>query len=82
VNFDNSSALSIYPNPSNDRIYIKASQTELESLKIYSILGQDVGNKVAILESHEGMLVLDIQSLAKGIYIIKTSSSVQKLLVE
>jgi Secretion system C-terminal sorting domain len=82
VNIDNSSALSIYPNPSNNRIYIKASPTELESLKIYSILGQDVGNRIQVLEMHEGLLVLDIQSLTKGIYIVKTNVSVHKLLVE
>lgn len=82
INIDNSSTLSIYPNPSNSRIYIKAKQTDLESLKIYSILGQDVSNNIHVIESNEGLLILNIESLAKGIYIIKTNASVQKLLVE
>ena len=58
--------VNIYPNPSNDKIYISNLTEENTSIKIYDIKGGLVlENRISNKE------YLDISSLAKGVYQIK-----------
>ena len=58
--------VNIYPNPSNDKIYISNLTEENTSIKIYDIkAGLVLENRISNKE------YLDISSLAKGVYQIK-----------
>lgn len=62
-----SNAISIVPNPASDRIHIVTNQTDLQSIVIYDVLGNEV------LHS-DYQADLNISNLSKGVYIVKVSS--------
>ncbi|MCF1421896.1 T9SS type A sorting domain-containing protein [Mangrovimonas futianensis] len=61
---------SVYPNPTNDLIYVK-SLTSLNSLSIYNLMGQEVMNTNDV-KSSEG---IDISHLTSGTYLLKVIGS-------
>lgn len=66
------SAISIYPNPVKDKLYIKLpSEANIASLRLYDILGKEI-NTYHISNSNN---ILDVVSLPKGIYIVTLESN-------
>ena len=65
VDDQNQLDISIYPNPTSDRIYIEGNYTQLKAV-VYDILGKQVMNK-SITNS------IDISQLDKGVYILQLS---------
>ena len=72
--------VSIYPNPFDEVVYIESdSSVAIESLKIYSILGQ------LILEKEDNFNQIDVSKLKSGVYFLKlstTSGNLTKKLVK
>lgn len=66
--------ITIYPNPTNNRITILGSATEIKTITIYSISGQDVTSITKVLSKGEGKVVLDLSQLTPGIYNLKTTT--------
>jgi hypothetical protein len=64
--------LSIYPNPVENTLFIKTSNT-IDSIQIYNMLGQVVLTKSPLLNNME----LDLSNLSSGNYIVKVQSNNQ-----
>ena len=80
VRFTINATMVIYPNPTAGLITIQASVSELETLIVYNALGQNVTNHVRITTINEGVKQLDLQELASGVYMVKTSTMVNRII--
>lgn len=67
--------LKVYPNPASETLYFPAEMVGSE-VSIYDFTGRAV--KAAKLENS----ALDIQSLQKGVYLVKVNKAVTKLIIE
>jgi hypothetical protein len=65
--------LKVYPNPTNELVFIKLEENSFFDLKLYNLLGQQVDFKTNQLQS----TTLNLSSFPKGIYflIIQTKES-------
>lgn len=75
VYFDhqNKQEIIIYPNPATENITIEGLSSQVNQIEIYNMLGQEVSSFVAIIQSSESYLQLDISLLKPGIYYLKTN---------
>ncbi|MCJ8292500.1 MAG: DUF2341 domain-containing protein [Crocinitomicaceae bacterium] len=74
------SRISVYPNPTNDFVFIENSKSELNSsLGIYNELGQSMLQRVDILQLSPNKLQLDLSKLSNGIYLITTGCSITRV---
>lgn len=73
------SGIKIYPNPTNSEITIVANILELEEIKIFNTLGQDISIFTTIKEVSEGLTIIDLSSLSSGIYYVKTKTTANKV---
>jgi len=64
--------LKIFPNPGSDRIYINGEYSDLNSVRIFSTDGKLMHCDVIL--NGESDLVIDINSLEKGYYILEIRS--------
>jgi hypothetical protein len=71
--------LVIYPNPTNGKVTLQANKQELEGIKIYSLLGQDVTNKTFRLLTSDGNVVIDLSNLPSDFYIFKSKTTYKKV---
>ena len=72
---DNSNALLIYPNPAQDYLTmtLEVEQKEDISVKIYNAMGQMVKNDVLTEQSGRVTYNIDVQGLAKGVYMLQVT---------
>ena len=68
-------SISIYPLPAKDKLYIKALNNQIDVIKIYSLDGRKVFEKVVNSTSEE--LRIDTSALVNGTYLINLSNSNQ-----
>ncbi|MBL7914795.1 MAG: T9SS type A sorting domain-containing protein [Bacteroidia bacterium] len=68
--------ISIFPNPTNNKITIRLTETaeKVSSVNIFNIYGQEV-KSIRIAPAHTA--VIDISDLAQGVYFIKLNNSNQ-----
>ena len=71
----------VFPNPSHDQITVLGKQKELENLKIYNYLGQDVTNMAKTVNNDGSKTVIEISGLRPGLYFIKSESDCKILTV-
>ena len=64
----NDRSLNIYPNPSIDNITVKGVPPDVDYVKIYNLLSQEVSFFVEIIRSDESNLKLGISLLEPGLY--------------
>ena len=67
---ENTTSISIYPNPANDRLFIEA-EAEIENVVIYDIYGR---HQVTETPSHQEMTSVNVSGLNTGIYFIKINT--------
>ena len=79
VRIDKLAEMVIYPNPTNNQVTVEGDVLELEQLRIYNSLGQDVTSKTKIITQNNTRLVIDMSSLTTGIYHFTTEHSVTKV---
>jgi hypothetical protein len=72
------SSFTIYPNPSQGEITIKALSYDNEAVSVYSITGQRI---LTTQLDDVGMGTLDLTGYASGIYIIKIDDTSQKMIL-
>jgi hypothetical protein len=65
INYENSEAMSLYPNPANEKLYLKNSNYNNATILIFDLQGKKVLDRKVDSES------IDISNLNKGIYVIK-----------
>jgi hypothetical protein len=77
VNIENltNSAIKIYPNPAYDQVILIGNALELEQIKVFNTLGQDVSIFTKIIEKNEGKTIIDLSNLISGKYYIKTKNT-------
>jgi len=61
----------IYPNPSNDIVYINYTENKIIKMQVYNTIGECILQKIL----NKGINDFDISSLSKGIYIVKLTGS-------
>lgn len=71
----NTAEVVIYPNPANNQITIQANEQELQGIKIFNTIGQDVTNLTKQLSKTDNSVIIDLSNLANGIYRVKTVTS-------
>ncbi|MDD3333660.1 MAG: YCF48-related protein [Bacteroidales bacterium] len=62
-----SSNVSIYPNPVDDKLYIKTDNNRIKIVVLYDVMGKEIMKKQVINNEIE----LDVKFLHSGLYIIK-----------
>ena len=67
--------VTIHPNPAQDRISILGNPYELQSVKLFNSLGQEVTYSLKIELLENGAMQLNLSSLEKGIYLLKTTTA-------
>jgi len=73
------STITIYPNPTSNEVNIIGSAIELEQIKMYNTLGQDVSTSTIIKELNKGVAIIDLTRLTSGMYYIKTKTTANKV---
>ena len=75
------SNLKIYPNPANDYLTIESKNIKIESIEIYSLLGQKMKSDLQLKSNR-----LDVSDLSNGLYLLKVNSesgsSTRKIVIE
>ena len=66
-----SAPLSLYPNPSQNFIYIEGTSEALSSVQIFNVLGQEI--PFGSIQNNQNKLTIDISSFGSGIYFLKTN---------
>ena len=69
---DLNASISIYPNPADDYLTISNNNTEIETIQLYSVLGNKVFEKTDINNLSES---INISNLPSGIYLLKAIDS-------
>ena len=65
------SAVNIYPNPANDKLYIEA-ETEIEEVVVYDVYGKS--QKLKTSETQNLKTSVDVSGLNSGVYLIKINT--------
>ena len=80
VDFNNlrNNQIEIYPNPTENQITVIGNESELETLIIYNLLGQDVTNKT-IIQRLNKKVIINLNKLSEGTYYIKTKTTANKV---
>lgn len=69
VNSNQKHEFTIYPNPSEDWIYIFGGEIQIEQIEMYSITG-------ILIATYSSQNVIDVSDVAKGFYILKINNAV------
>ncbi len=67
----------IYPNPANESVVLEFSDITNEPIYIYNLLGKVIYNS----SQTDKIIKLNVSNWSKGVYIIKTKNSVEKLII-
>lgn len=73
-----SNRLKIYPNPTNNQVNIIGEKFQLDEIIIFNSAGQNVSSLTTITQPNEKTITIDLSSLSKGIYFIKTNTGSHK----
>ncbi|SEB41666.1 Por secretion system C-terminal sorting domain-containing protein [Tenacibaculum sp. MAR_2009_124] len=76
--------LVLYPNPSSNRVTVANLKTKesLSEIRVCTILGQNVTNKIRILNKSNTKIEIDTKNLVSGIYIIECNGKNKKFTKE
>jgi len=78
-NFLVKNPFTIYPNPAKNNPILKSSQnTPIESIEIYSLLGQKIFHQKEIQQLE---YLLPTESMVRGMYLVKINGSLTKKLI-
>lgn len=74
----NETSVAIYPNPTQQVLNVRAEKEEIQSLKLFNIVAQDVTDLVRINSVNDASKVLDLARLSSGFYILVTRTNILK----
>ena len=74
----NETSVTIYPNPTQQILNVRGEKEEIQNLKLFNIVAQDVTNLVRKVVQYNGHTVLDLSGLSSGFYIIVTRTNILK----
>ncbi len=64
----------VFPNPTNDILFIEGSEFVISNIRVYSIMGRDVTNYTEVLGSGNHQLILITRHLEKGNYVLRAGA--------
>ena len=74
-------ALSLYPNPSGNTLYLESDQFELNTtIAIYDMKGSQVKSQTFTAEN--GVIKIDLSDLSNGIYLLQTQGFKSQLFIK
>ena len=79
IKSEGDSGIEIFPNPTESQITIIGNILELEQVKIYNTLGQDVTMFSTQISYDESKIVIDLSDLSEGMYYIQTKTTANKV---
>ena len=71
--------ISIYPNPTNNKITIKGDNSEISEIRIYNMQGQDFSLSVKPVKNGKNSIVVDLSNLPSGMYLLRTQNTTHKV---
>ncbi|MES2396446.1 MAG: T9SS type A sorting domain-containing protein [Bacteroidota bacterium] len=71
----NKNAISVYPNPANDKLYINFNSDKVSERITYSII--DLYGRAVLENKFDSAEYIDISSLAEGVYFIRIIDGIQ-----
>ena len=74
--------LVIYPNPANDYLVVEGNLQELETFQLLDASGRDVRPQIAVSEVHDSKLELNVSELAKGTYMVRTTTAAYLVVIQ
>lgn len=78
----NEPGISIYPNPTQNRVIINAPPSELKRVSILNSQGKDVTSKTIIRTKSNGEKEIDLRLLNAGIYFVRSVTTTKILVKE
>ena len=69
--YSHNTNINIYPNPANDKLYIKA-ETEIEDVVVYDVYGRHLVTETPSLQDN---VAINVENLKSGIYFIKINTN-------
>jgi hypothetical protein len=72
--------LRVYPNPAKDVISVEGDFSDVEKLKIYNYLGQEIECKQ--LKINNSKFIIETAGLPRGLYYVKGKTQVGKVVLE
>ncbi|MEO9805058.1 MAG: T9SS type A sorting domain-containing protein [Reichenbachiella sp.] len=73
------SHIRIFPNPVENKTILRGNNKEIEKIEVYNALGQEVTGNIEILERNKSELLLDLSNLRRGIFYVKTKSTINRV---
>lgn len=67
--------LAVYPNPVLDQMTLRGNGIAAGTARIYNLLGENVMSVNASPASKNGLLILDLSTLASGVYYVETGDA-------
>ncbi len=69
----------VFPNPATDRFRVFGDQSELETVHIFTTLGEDISGNL-VMDSHDGFTEIMFKDQLEGVFIVKTKTKSQVLI--
>jgi len=69
---------SIYPNPTNDNVYVRFINTTPQKIEVFNALGQKITSKIQP-SPQQNTILIKLDQLPKGIYFIKINNEIKKI---
>jgi len=76
---DSDEEVLVFPNPTFNKITVVGESGELEGLKVYNILEQNIISAINIISKQENILEIDLSNIEPGVFILKTKTKSQKI---
>lgn len=75
VNFLNElGQIQVFPNPVGNELTVYLKKGEIESIRLFNVLGQDVTARIIISNVGSNKLILDLSALEAGSYFLRSNS--------
>jgi hypothetical protein len=68
----------VFPNPVQDKLYIRFADKQPRNIRLFNISGKELPLRVKTLYAQQ--IVLDMKDLPKGIYFLKTTETIIKII--
>ena len=80
VNVADKHQLQVFPSPAQNILYVQTTNSGEKISGLFNIAGQNILPGLRMLAIGNGFYSIDISSLPKGIYIVKTTSAAVKII--
>jgi ligand-binding sensor domain-containing protein len=69
---NNANIVTVYPNPNNGKFQVSSSKSQIQSLEVYNVIGEEVYS--SLLADNRSPITVNITDKPSGVYIVKAKS--------